>query len=623
MPNQVGTSQTIRFATFEVDLQTQELRKRGVRLRLPGQSFQVLKMLLERPGALVTREEFQHALWPSDTFVDFDHGLSAAVNRLREALGDSADNPEFIETLPRRGYRFIAPIKERDEVTGGRCAVESMAGVPGEPRVRSRILRYVVMAVVLSTAAGSAFLIYKRPLPGSPKPRALSRLTFGTGLQMEPTWSPDGRYIAYTADGGGKLEVWVQQVSGGDPVQITHSAGNNWQPSWSPDGKFIAYRSEGPQSGLYIVPALGGKGLERRIASFGYKPRWSPDAAQILFQTVIGSTSVQNSFYVVELDGSQPRRVLAEFPEGPNSHIGSVMWHPDGKRLALWVYANALADTGLTFWTVPVDGGPAMAWELPAKLAKQLDEISDDSGPGYDPDFSFSWAPSGKAVYFARTDKGVKNIWKMSIQPETLRATALERLTTGVGSDCEPAVSPDGGRLAFSAKSRLVQIWMFPFDERTGRISGKGWVETSSGMQAVVPSLSPDGTKLAYSVFRRGRDEIWTKSLLDAQESPLIVDDYSREFPQWSQDGKRLVYRRGRVRSGTVEKQLVVWSEEARSEQPLTEWSSESGSAPYDWSADGKYVFASWWKGRGRVEVWQFSVDADSGAEASGSENCL
>ena len=110
MPSQVGTSQVIRFATFEVDLQTQELRKAGTRLRLPAQSFQVLKMLLERPGGLVTREAFQHALWPSDTFVDFDHGLSAAVNRLREALGDSADNPKFIETLPRRGYRFIGQL---------------------------------------------------------------------------------------------------------------------------------------------------------------------------------------------------------------------------------------------------------------------------------------------------------------------------------------------------------------------------------------------------------------------------------------------------------------------------------------------------------------------------------
>src|ERR1700752_4115034 len=93
----------ISFGPFEADLQTQELKKEGVRLRLPAQSFQILRMLLERPGELVTRDDLQKALWPSDTFVDFEHGVNAAVNRLREAIGDSADHPVFIETLHRRG----------------------------------------------------------------------------------------------------------------------------------------------------------------------------------------------------------------------------------------------------------------------------------------------------------------------------------------------------------------------------------------------------------------------------------------------------------------------------------------------------------------------------------------
>src|SRR5215468_4183468 len=98
----------IPFGPFEADLASQELRKQGVRLRLPRQSFQILKMLLERPGEVVTREELRAKLWPADTFVDFDHGLNAAVKRLRDALGDTAENPRYIETLPRRGYRFIA-----------------------------------------------------------------------------------------------------------------------------------------------------------------------------------------------------------------------------------------------------------------------------------------------------------------------------------------------------------------------------------------------------------------------------------------------------------------------------------------------------------------------------------
>jgi TolB-like protein/DNA-binding winged helix-turn-helix (wHTH) protein/Flp pilus assembly protein TadD len=111
MPGSKTPLKLISFGPFEADLPSQELRKQGVRLRLPRQSFQILRILLERPGALVTRDELRAALWPSDTFVDFEHGLNAAINRLRETLGDDADNPRYIETLPRRGYRYVGPLE--------------------------------------------------------------------------------------------------------------------------------------------------------------------------------------------------------------------------------------------------------------------------------------------------------------------------------------------------------------------------------------------------------------------------------------------------------------------------------------------------------------------------------
>src|SRR5215472_16098151 len=110
-PENGPSPRIIRFATFELDLQARELRKNGLKLKFHGQPFEVLAMLLERPGKLVSREQLRERLWPTDTFVDFDHGVNTAINRLREALGDSADNPRFIETLPRRGYRFIAPVE--------------------------------------------------------------------------------------------------------------------------------------------------------------------------------------------------------------------------------------------------------------------------------------------------------------------------------------------------------------------------------------------------------------------------------------------------------------------------------------------------------------------------------
>ena len=110
MERATQNAQVVRFATFEVDLRAGELRKGGLKLKLSGQPFQVLAILLERPGEVVTRDELQKRLWP-DTFVDVDHNLNTAINEIREALGDSAENPRFVETLARRGYRFIALVE--------------------------------------------------------------------------------------------------------------------------------------------------------------------------------------------------------------------------------------------------------------------------------------------------------------------------------------------------------------------------------------------------------------------------------------------------------------------------------------------------------------------------------
>lgn len=149
----------IRFGPFEADLRTLELRKNGVRLRLPGQSFQILKILLARTGGLVTREELQKALWPADTYVDFDHGVNAAVNRLREALGDLANDPRYIETLPRRGYRFIGTISS-DQTASSDATYGSPSLLPDDrathvaPMIHHPLLRSpATLAVGIAAAA--------------------------------------------------------------------------------------------------------------------------------------------------------------------------------------------------------------------------------------------------------------------------------------------------------------------------------------------------------------------------------------------------------------------------------------------------------------------------------------
>ncbi len=482
----------IRFGTFEVDLVAGELRKSGVKLKLTGQPFQVLAILLARPGEVVTREELQKRLWP-DTFVDVDHNLNTAINKIREVLGDSAESPRFVETLPRRGYRFLAPVE------GGQGAdLPNVSGAPPGPRPWWRRPTSIGLVLLVFLASAGLF-IYKRvrpASPASPTQRALTRLTFDDGLQFGGTWSPDGRFVAFSSNRGGKFDIWVQQVSGGDPVQVTKGAGHNWQPDWSPDGKYIAYRSEEGDGGLFIVPALGGVGLERRIASFGYSPRWSPDSKQILFNT---SRYGENRVYIVNLDGSEPREILAEFMAQHEDSFATFAWYPDGKSVSVCFHDDA------SFWIAPVAGGAVVKLANSPEVAAQLSDVAlgGTRESWQEPSVSFSWEHSGRAIFFSRAFRGAVNVWRISVDPETMRTTVLERLTTGQGPDGEPAVSPDGKRLAFTSKTQHVQTWIFPFDVTNGKVIGTGRAITSTALLAWRASLSPDGTKLAFCPMQR------------------------------------------------------------------------------------------------------------------------
>ena len=575
-----------------------------MRLKLPGQPFQVLAILLECPGEVVTREELQKRLWP-DTFVDVDHNLNTAINKIREVLGDSAESPRFVETLPRRGYRFVAPVEgiQTTEVPGS-------SGARPEPRVTWARRTWILLVVIMLLAA-VGFSIYRRlQSPASLAQRTLTRLTFDDGLQIGATWSPDGRFIAYSSNRGGKFDIWLQQVSGGDPVQITKGPGHNWQPDWSPDGKFIAYRSENGGGGLFVIPALGGEGLERRIAPFGYYPRWSPDSSLILFQTT--PLAVANRFYIANLSGSPPQEVLQGlFPDSVVSV--SAAWHPDGKRITAWGWDTAPAPIP-TFWTAPIVGGRAIRTEIPVELMRQVGEL----GPRrewWTTDFKFSWAPSGKAIYFERTSRAARNIWRMSVDPETLRAGAIERLTTGPGLDTELSLSADGKKLAFTDESRRIRAWLFPFDATRGRVSGSGHAVTSPGTDAWLPSLSRDGKRLAFSGDRGRNMELRETSLSDGREVPIVADDFSsRYFPQWSPDGAYLAYTR---EEPSGEGQLMMWSSQSRTEEPLTRSSKTNGDA-YDWSGDGKWLLISQENSAtGHWDVWLLPVASRPNAEGA------
>jgi DNA-binding winged helix-turn-helix (wHTH) protein len=303
---------SVVFGPFEADLQTQELRKNSVRLRLPGQSFQILKMLLDRPGELVSRQELHTALWPSDTFVDFEHGVNAAVNRLREALGDSADCPRIIETLPRRGYRFIGTINPppaKSEIIPevvrnvSREFERSAPVLPGEGQTRvttSTRLRWMkISASILlgGVCAIAVILLYRTVWPRlelttmPPVP-----FTDYPGFENCPTFSPDGSQIAFgwsgdPAAGLKGSDLYVKAINGENLLRLTQHPSGFVCPAWSPDGTQIAFvrlsaaRVTGvaadstDDTGLYIVPALGGPERKLRSTQGGWgSVTWSADS---------------------------------------------------------------------------------------------------------------------------------------------------------------------------------------------------------------------------------------------------------------------------------------------------------------------------------------------------------
>src|SRR5262249_2340669 len=189
-------------------------------------------------------------------------------------------------------------------------------------------------------------------------------------------------------------------------------------------------------------------------------------------------------------------------------------------------------------------GGAPIKSELVPKVLAQLKEadVSFDD---------FQWSSSGRALYFEGVSRSVRNLWKVDVEAQSLRWIAgPERLTTGAHLDTDLALSPNGKRLAFTARTERTRLWSLPFDAAAGRVKGPGQPITTAGMDACYPDLSPDGQRVVFRAQRAGRQEFRVQSLKDGQETLLIAaDDLFRGLPRWSRDGLRMVYFRLRTTS--------------------------------------------------------------------------
>jgi Tol biopolymer transport system component/DNA-binding winged helix-turn-helix (wHTH) protein len=587
-------SNRARFGPYEVDLHTHELWKFGMRLKLVGQPFEILSMLLSQPGELVTRDEMRDRLWPSDTFVDFNHGLNAAVNKLREALSDSADAPRYIETLPRRGYRFMAPVEWMAESAPAAVATAPVALEAQPPEYESaaevtpvgddeshpnRTSRYLVAAVAFAVLLAVGGLMLRKlrfePTLSAHESVEHTRPLLSVPNTASPTFSPDGNSVAFFHEGPQGSGIYVTRV-GSDQIQRLTTNEEDCCPVWSPDGRWIAFsRLSGQEHEIYVVSAdggsdqkheaeqalgaqpaaftKGGASTQRKLDTGGVVPRrgemdWSPDGNALAFAGPSG-------IYLMSPEGTAAHRIIQTPPAAED---WGPQFSPDGRQL-LFVRNRQVGEPD-EIWVAPANGGE------PTRLLSERGHIT--SPP--------QWSYDGRAAIFSSNRSGHASLFRVSLDaPDSVVAVSQ----AGTPS-WDPAVSRRGYRLAYERLLRSLSIWQLDLSDSGDKRPYLAVSSTSDTDQGPGPQFSPDGKRLAYMSDRNGTMEIWIANR-DGGNAFQLTAVGGAGTPRWSPDSQSVAFD---VASINGEK-IATMNLHGGAPQVLAD-----GVCP-SWSRDGKWIY--------------------------------
>jgi len=513
-----SSSAIVRFGTFEVNFHTGELRHRGQKVKLQEQPFQVLAVLLERPGELVTREELRNKLWPADTFVDFDHSLNAAIKRLRDALGESADAPVFIETLARRGYRFIAPVNGSSasgvaEITP---ALEQSRSFFWTHRIAIACLSSIVIAVV-------AWAVWRFP---SRRARIIERKITSNSAEnsvSSASISPDGKLLAYTDNTG----IYLKQIRTGEthPIPLPPDFSAHLE-DWFPDGShLLVSRQEQPgKVSLWSISVFGGS--PRPLADDASGGSVSPDGGHVAFRradmTYDGFLS--REVWVMRSDGTDPIKVAAD----QGSRVGTPTWSPDGKRIAY--VRMALAYDALTR-SVEVN-----EWE-----SASAQTLFSDSGLNS----ALHWLKDGRLIYavFPRqtTGPGDSSVWTVSPSQAGKISEPPKRITEGYGAISRISGSADGKALILMRENWSPSIYIGTLAaDGTQLLAHKRLTLEESA--SVPTSWTPDSTAVLFYSNRNGSFEIFKQATDQPLAESLVGTADQLSEPRVTPDGSEILY---------------------------------------------------------------------------------
>ena len=565
-----------RFGPFELDPRSQELRKGGRPLRLAPQAFRLLELLAGNAGCLISREQIRREIW-SGTFVDFEHGINKAVRQVREALGDDAEAPKFIETLRGRGYRFIGEIKA--EVWEGESPVQAAAptvlsddlsrspATTIEGTRRGRRMGSVVVGCMLVVAAVVAWVVRGREASSGQTLHA-SPLTTYLGSQDWPSFSPDGSQIAFSWDGGQQdnFDIYVKRIGPGPPLRLTHDPAADTAPAWSPDGTLIAFlRAARPgKSALVVVPPLGGPervvGEVSRFEPMNQALSWSADSKWlVVFDRPPGQAP---GLWLLPVEGGERRRLTST----PDEWVGDFTpaFAPDGRSLA---FRRLVARNSYDLFVLPV--GTAMRPNGEPRRLTQDGQVI----------VGLAWAADGEHLIFSSGSPGSLSIFKLGTS-----GAALKRLTVQ-GEVLNLTVSARSNRLVFAQSRREMDIYRAKLSAGGGEASDSvPWI-ASSRLERF-PSYAPDGKKIAFVSLRSGNWQLWVADN-DGQNAVQMTSFERGEvaFPSWSADSKQIgfLYDAGGAQQ--------AYSIDAAGGKPRRLEALGAGVFALRWSRDGHWIF--------------------------------
>jgi eukaryotic-like serine/threonine-protein kinase len=438
---------------------------------------------------------------------------------------------------PQRRWQTASDLKvalqdlKEDSESGKLRAVERPARRRGP-----RLIPILAGALVL-VAAGALIVRQFVIKPAQSAAYESTRLTFDSGQTLSPAISPDGKFVAYASDreGDGALNLWVLQVSGGKPLRLTNQPATDWLPDFSPDGSKIVFRSERDGGGIDVIDVLGGE--PRRLTKRGLHPRFSPDGSQIAFLDVPASLETRLcDVYLIPAMGGTPRPFHPEFSILSTGTGSAPVWSPDGKTLLFRAVRDDEPDSG-DWWVFPLDGS------APVKTGAQKSL----GLPDY-VQYPCGWL--GSEIYYivGSTVEGI-NIFKAAIDPKTstIKGPGLP-LTSGPGMKIFVSLSRDG-RLAYANMTAIMDAWSVSARPDEGIVGRDLRKITSDLMPKFNPSLSRDGTKIAFSAFgglKGTRIDVRWMDIPSGKATilPTLGQLLSfAQYPRLSPDGTRLAYR--------------------------------------------------------------------------------